>query len=76
VITVLHQRLGLPQAVLADLFQLTLMTANRAIRQIRPLPDQAGHTITPTRKRLHAAADLTAYAISTSAITPRTNSAC
>jgi hypothetical protein len=75
-ITVLHHRLGLPQAVLADQFQVTLMTANRAIRQIRPLLDQTGHTITPARKRLHTAADLTAYAISTGAITPKTNSAC
>jgi transposase len=76
VITVVHHRLGLPQAVLADLFQVTLMTANRAIRQIRSLLDQTGHTITPARKRLHTAADLTAYAISTGAIPPKISSAC
>jgi hypothetical protein len=75
-ITVLHQRLGLPQAVLAELFPVTLMTANRAIRQIRPLLDQAGYTITPVGKRLYSAADLTAYAISTGALPQEINSAC
>jgi hypothetical protein len=74
-ITVLHHRLGLPQAVLADLFKVTLMTANRAIRQIRPLLEQAGYTITPAHKRLYSAADLTAYAISTAAIPNKINPA-
>ncbi|MFI6505681.1 ISAzo13 family transposase [Nonomuraea typhae] len=75
-ITVLHHRLGLPQAVLADLFKVTLMTANRAIRQIRPLLEQAAHTITPVDKSLYTAADLTAYAISTGVTTHKINSAC
>ena len=75
VITVLHQRLGLPQAVLADLFQVTLMTANRAIRQIQPLLDRAGYTITPTQKRLYSASDLAAYALSTGAFPQEINSA-
>ena len=52
------------------------MTANRAIRQIRPLLDQAGYTITPTQKRLYSAADLTAYALSTDAFPQEINSAC
>jgi hypothetical protein len=72
----LDHRLGLPQAVLAELFPVTLMTANRAIRQIRPLLDQAGYTITPAGKRLYSAADLTAYAISTGALPQQINSAC
>jgi transposase len=74
-ITVLNHRLGLPQAVLADLFQVTLMTANRAIRQIRPLLDQAGYTITPIQKRLYSAADLIAYAFETDAFPQEINSA-
>jgi transposase len=75
-ITVLHHRLGVPQAVLAELFKVTLMTANRAIRQIRPLLEQTGHTITPARKRLYTAADLTAYAISSTAVPDEIKSAC
>ncbi|MEV8639458.1 ISAzo13 family transposase [Streptosporangium sp. NPDC051023] len=75
-ITVLHHRLGLPQAVLADLFQVTLMTANRAIRQIRPLLKQVDYIITPIQKRLYTAADLTAYALSTDAFPSEINSAC
>jgi hypothetical protein len=76
-ITVLHQRFRLPQAVLAELFQVTHMTANRAIRQIRPLLDQIGHTITPTEKHLYSMADLTAYAARTGIISPpQAKSAC
>ncbi|MEV1174574.1 ISAzo13 family transposase [Nonomuraea sp. NPDC049784] len=75
-ITILHHRLGLPQAVLADLFKVTLMTANRAIRQIRPLLEQAGYAIPPTHQRLYTAADLTAYALSTGATPNKINSAC
>ncbi|GAA1007904.1 hypothetical protein Aple_044230 [Acrocarpospora pleiomorpha] len=74
-ITVLHRRLGQPQAVLADLFHTTLMTANRAIRQIQPLLDQADYAITPNSKRLYTAADLTTYVISTGAI-HKINTAC
>ncbi|MGW4412806.1 transposase family protein [Nonomuraea sp. NPDC004702] len=72
----MHHRLGLPQAVLAELFQVTLMTANRAIRQIRPLLEQVGYTITPAPKRLYSAADLITYAMSTGAVTNKINSAC
>lgn len=69
-ITVLHQRFRLPQAVLAELFQVTHMTANRAIRQIRPLLDQIGHTITPTEQHLYSVTDLTAYAARAGIISP------
>jgi hypothetical protein len=76
-ITVLHQRLSLSQAALAELFQVTPMTANRAIRQIRPLLDQIGHTITPTEKRLYSVADLTTFSARTGIISlPKTRSAC
>lgn len=52
------------------------MTANRAIRQIRPLLEQVGYTITPAPKRLYSAADLITYAMSTGAVTNKINSAC
>jgi hypothetical protein len=40
--TLLHHRFGLPEAVIAQLFDVTLMTVNRAIRQIEPLLEQVG----------------------------------
>jgi hypothetical protein len=50
--TLLHYRFGLPQTVIAELFGVTLMTANRAIRQLNPLLEQAGHTLTPASTRI------------------------
>jgi hypothetical protein len=67
--TVLHRRFGLPQIAIAELFGVTLMTANRAIRQIGPLLDQAGHVITPAAKRLYSVAELTAFAANAGVIT-------
>lgn len=61
--TLLHYRFGLPQTVIAELFGVTLMTANRAIRQINSLLDQAGHTITPAATRLRSVAELTEFAV-------------
>lgn len=75
--TVLHRRFGLPQVVIAELSGVTLMTANRAIRQISPLLDQAGHVATPAATRLYSVAELTAFAINAGVTaTPKIKSAC
>jgi hypothetical protein len=75
--TVLHHRFGMPQIAIAELFGVTLMTANRAIRQIDPLLDQVGQVITPATKRLYSVAELTAFVTTTGIITtPKIESAC
>jgi transcriptional antiterminator len=70
VATILHERLHLPQPVIAELFNVTTMTVNRAIRQIRPLLHQVNHVIEPIDKRLYSTADLRAFATSAGVTTP------
>jgi hypothetical protein len=60
--TVLRHRMRLPQAAIATLFTATPTTINRRIRDIRQLLTAAGHTITPTGKRLTSLEDLHALA--------------
>jgi transposase len=55
---VLHQRLGLPQTAIADLFDVRPETINRHIRDLRQLLSQAGHTIHPGTRRLATLDDL------------------
>ncbi len=56
--TTLHQRLALPQVVIAALFTVRPETINRRIRDIRQLLDQAGHAIQPGPYRLASLDDL------------------
>ncbi|MCX4515830.1 ISAzo13 family transposase [Streptomyces sp. NBC_01619] len=48
----LHQRLGLPQVAVAQLFGVTPETVNRRIRDVRQLLQAAGHTVEPAGTRL------------------------
>ena len=46
--------------VLADLLEVCRSSIGNAIRQTRPLLEQAGHTSTPAPTRYHTAAELLA----------------
>ena len=63
-VTIMRQRLGVPQPVLAELFGVSANTIGTAERQIKPLLARAGHTIEPATTPLTTLADLTAYATS------------
>jgi transposase len=56
--TVLHQRLALPQAAIAALFNVRPETINKRIRDIRQLLDQAGYAIRPGPHQLTSLEDL------------------
>ncbi len=75
-VTVLRQRFGLPQHVLATLFGVVTGTIAKAERQIRPLLIQAGYAIEPAGTRLGTLAELAAYASSHEIeLTPKTKPA-
>jgi hypothetical protein len=59
---ILHDRFGLPQAVIAVLCQIRADTLSRNISQIRRLLPQAGHTTQPSTRKLATLSDLYAYA--------------
>jgi hypothetical protein len=61
-VTVLRQRFRTPQRVLAELFGVVTGTIAKAERQARPLLEQYGPQIKPTRKPMKTLAELTAYA--------------
>lgn len=52
------------------------MTANRAVRQINPLLEQAGHNVTPAATRLRSVAELTEFATNAGAPIPTVKPAC
>ena len=75
-VTIMRQRLGVPQPVLAELFGVSTGTIATAERQIKPLLKRAGHTIEPATAQLTTLADLTAYATSHGiTLTPKTKPA-
>jgi transposase len=75
--TVLHQRLGLPQVVIAALFSVRPETVNKRIRDIRQLLDQAGYAIQAGPNRLASLDDLYRLAIAAGiVIPPETGTAC
>ena len=61
-ITVLRQRFGLPQHVLATLFGVVTGTIAKAERQTRALLEQHSHQIKPAPAPITTLAELTAYA--------------
>ncbi len=61
--TLLYERHGLPQVLIAPLFGVVPQSLNRAISQTRRLLDEARHTIEPTDTRLATLNDLTDLAI-------------
>jgi transposase len=63
-VTIMRQRLGVPQTVLAELFGVAKGTIATAERQIKPLLERAGHTTGHAVARLTTMDDLTAYASS------------
>jgi hypothetical protein len=66
---VLHDRLGLPQAVLATLFSVTPQTINTRIRDIRAVLDATGRAIEPADQRLSTLDEL--YSLANSLGVPR-----
>ena len=75
-VTIMRQRLGVPQPVLAELSGVAKGTIATAERQIKPLLKRAGHTIEPATTPLTTLADLTAYATSQGiTLTPKTKPA-
>jgi hypothetical protein len=60
-VTVLHQRFGTPQHVLAELFGVVTGTIAKAQHQIQPLLQQPGPHIEPAATPIKTLADLTAY---------------
>jgi transposase len=76
-VTVLRQRFGLPQHVLASLFGVVTGTIAKAERQARPLLEQYGHQVEPTGTPIKTLADLTAYASAHGIeLTPKAKPAC
>ena len=61
-VTVLHLRFRTPQAALAQLFGVVTGTISNAEHETRPLLDQHGYIVEPTRTPLKTLTDLTAYA--------------
>ena len=75
-VTIMRQRLRVPQTVLAELFGVAKGTIATAERQIKPLLERAGHTTGPAIARLTTMDDLTAYASSQGiTLTPKTKPA-
>jgi hypothetical protein len=75
-VTIMRQRLGVPQPVLAELFGVATGTIAPAEQQIKPLLKRAGHTIGPATTQLTTLADLTSYATSQGiTLTPKTKPA-
>src|ERR1017187_10349606 len=77
-LTLLHQHLGLPYPLLAQLLGVNRTTISRAIQQTRPLLDQHGlATAGPPATRLHTLAGISAYAASHGIMPqPQPKSAC
>ena len=76
-VTVLRQRFGTPQHVLAELFGVVTGTIAKAQRQIRPLLAQHGPKIEPAATPIKTLADLTAHASAHGIdLTPKPKSAC
>jgi len=69
-ITILHQRLALPQVAIAALFSVRPETIRKRIRDIRQLLDQAGHVIHPGPRRLASLDDLTSFSSAQGITTP------
>jgi hypothetical protein len=61
-VTILRQRFGTPQHVLAELFGVVTGTIARAERQARPPLEQHGHQTKPAPAPVKTLAELTAYA--------------
>jgi transposase/predicted DNA-binding protein YlxM (UPF0122 family) len=59
-LAVLDQRRLCTMEVLADLLDVSRSSIGNAIRETRPLLEQAGHTSTPAPSRYHSAAELLA----------------
>jgi hypothetical protein len=75
-VTIMRQRLGVPQPVLAELFGVSKGTIATAQQQIKPLLKRAGHTIEPATTQLTTLASLTTYASSHGiTLTPKTKPA-
>jgi transposase len=75
-VTIMRQHLGIPRAVLAELFGVAPNTIGTAERQVKPLLARAGHTIEPATTPLTTLADLTAYATAQGiTLTPKTKPA-
>ena len=75
-VTIMRQHLGVPRAVLAELFGVAPNTIGTAERQVKPLLARAGHTIDPAPTPLTTLADLTAYATAHGiTLTPKTKPA-
>ncbi len=76
-VTVLRQRFGLPQHVLASLFGVVTGTIAKAERQARPLLERYGCQIEPTGTPIKTLAGLTAYASAHGIeLTPKAKPAC
>jgi transposase len=76
-ITVLRQRFGTPQHVLAELFGVVTGTIAKAERQVRPLLDQHRLQIEPAATPIKTLAGLTAYALAHGIdLTPKPKPAC
>jgi transposase len=75
-VTIMRQRLAVPRPVLAGLFGVSANTIGTAERQIKPLLQQAGHSIEPAATPLTTLASLTEYASSNGiTLTPKTKPA-
>jgi hypothetical protein len=59
-VAVLYQRRLCTMDVLADLLEVCRSSIGNAIRETRPLLEQAGHTSTPAPTRYRTAAELLA----------------
>jgi Rhodopirellula transposase DDE domain len=76
-VTVLRQRFGTPQHVLAELFGVVTGTIAKAERQARPLLDQHAPQIEPAATPIKTLAGLTAYALAHGIdLTPKAKPAC
>ena len=75
-VTIMRQRLAVPRSILAGLFGVSANTIGTAERQIKPLLQQAGHTIEPAATSLTTLASLIEYASSNGiTLTPKTKPA-
>ena len=75
-VAIIRQRLGVPRAVLAELFGVSANTLATAERQIKPLLQRAGHTSQAATTQYTTLAELTAYAASHGiTLTPKTKPA-
>jgi transposase len=74
--TVLYLRKLCTQAVLSELFAVDRSRITEAIREIRPLLEEHGHTITPATARFPAPGDLIAFLAAEDAESAQTKPAC